>query len=81
MVNSKYIAAGAMALSIAALYPEFEKINKSKDVRSYSKNALLFSISGSILWISYHAMEGQRINIVGAVFYLIMDLYILNLIK
>ena len=37
MKKSKYLAIGAMVVSAAALLPEFNKLKKTKDVKSYSK--------------------------------------------
>lgn len=80
MKKSKYLAIGAMVVSAAALLPEFNKLKKTKDVKSYSKDAILLSLLGGLMWVTYHIMEGRHIDTIAAATYLIMDVYILSLL-
>ena len=78
MKKSKYLAISAMIVSAAALLPEFNKLRKTKEVKSYSKEAILLSIMGGLLWITYHIIEGRHIDTFAAAIYIIMDVYIFS---
>ena len=80
MKKSKYLAIGAMVISAAALLPEFNQIKKTKDVKSYSKKAILLSLLGGFLWITYHVIEGRHLDTIAAAGYIIMDIYIFSLL-
>ena len=81
MKSSKYIGLSALFLGLVALYPEFKKISKTKNVESYSKKALMLSVIGSLLWLTFHVVEKQPINALSVVFYLIMDIYTISLFQ
>jgi len=81
MKSSKYIGLSALFLGLVALYPEFKKISKTKNVESYSKKALMLSVIGSLLWLTFHVVEKQPINALAVVFYLVMDIYTISLFQ
>jgi uncharacterized protein with PQ loop repeat len=81
MKSSKYIGLSALFLGLVALYPEFKKISKTKNVKSYSKKALWLSVIGSLLWLTFHVIEKQPINALAVIFYLAMDIYTISLFQ
>jgi uncharacterized protein with PQ loop repeat len=81
MKSSKYIGLSALFLGLIALYPEFKKLSRTKDVKSYSKNAVLLSIIGGLLWLIFHVIENQPINAIAVILYLVMDIYTISLFQ
>lgn len=80
MKKSKYLAISAMVVSALALLPEFNKVRKTKEVKSYSKEAILLSLLGGMLWITYHIIERRPIDTIATASYIVMDAYIFNLL-
>ena len=75
MRTSKYIAISATIVSIIALFPEFNKLRKTKEVKSYSEESIILSILGGILWVIYHIIDGRYIDTFATTIYIIMNIY------
>jgi len=76
-----YIETLAFIFGLLALYPKFIKIYNTKDVDSYSKRSLYFSLISLSLWLYYHIQQGQGMNSLSVIFYIALDAYILYLFK
>ena len=81
MLKSNYIGFLAMLLGLAALYPKYYKISKTKNIDSFSKNAVIISILSGLLWFIYHVRESQHLNVFNITIYMILDIYLLTFFK
>ena len=80
MASLQLLGTIASSISLAHVIPQTLKTVKTRDVSSYSKTAVMLSILSSLIWMAVYYKQGMHIPIATSVIYILIDIFIINLI-
>jgi len=78
METSDVIGFCAMCMSAVRNIPQLHKINSDDDVTSFTKEAVIIGIIVSFMWLYYGIVKKANVMIIGSIFSILYELYIIH---